>query len=133
MNSVVYIRVSTESQQTEGTSLQTQKEECIRFARSSGWSVTDVYQDSSSGYDLDRPGLNRLRKLVRTGHVDIVLCYALDRLSRNQNQIGLLFSEMKDRNIRLEFVSEKFEDNPIGRFILSAKAFVAEIEREKIA
>ena len=40
---------------------------------------------------------------------------------------------MEDTGVKLEFVSEKFEDNPIGRFILSAKAFVAEIEREKIS
>jgi DNA invertase Pin-like site-specific DNA recombinase len=34
---------------------------------------------------------------------------------------------------RLEFVTETFEDTAIGRFILAARAFTAEVEREKIA
>ena len=30
-------------------------------------------------------------------------------------------------------MTEKFEDTAIGRFILAARAFIAEVEREKIA
>ena len=32
----------------------------------------------------------------------------------------------------LEFVTERFEDTAVGRFILAARAFIAEVEREKI-
>lgn len=62
-----------------------------------------------------------------------MLAYAVDRLSRNQNQIGVLFDEAQNARVRLEFVTEKFEDSAIGRFILAARALVAEVEREKIA
>lgn len=34
---------------------------------------------------------------------------------------------------QLEFVTEWFEDTAIGRFILASRAFIAEVEREKIA
>ena len=55
-----------------------------------------------------------------------------DRLSRNQNHIGVLFDDADQFSVRLEFVTEKFADTVVGRFILAARAFVAEVEREKI-
>ena len=63
----------------------------------------------------------------------MVVAYAVDWLSRNQNHIGVLFDEVEQTGARLEFVTEKFEDTAIGRFILAARAFIGEVEREKIA
>jgi site-specific DNA recombinase len=65
--------------------------------------------------------------------VDVVVAYAVDRLSRNQNHIGVLFDEVEQAGAQLQFVTEKFEDTAIGRFILAARAFIGEVEREKIA
>src|SRR5919201_451932 len=80
----------------------------------------------------ERPGLDELRRLLREGAADVVVAYAVDRLSRNQNHIGVLFDEVQRAGARLEFVTEKFEDTAVGRFILAARAFIAEVEREKI-
>ena len=74
-----------------------------------------------------------VRRLMRDGECDVVLAYALDRLSRNQNHIGVLFDEAETSGVRLEFVTEDFEDTAIGKFIVAARAFVSEVEREKIA
>ncbi len=63
----------------------------------------------------------------------MVIAYAVDRLSRNQNQVGVLFDEVEQAGVLLEFVTENFEDTAVGRFIRSARAFVAEVEREKIS
>ena len=40
---------------------------------------------------------------------------------------------MEQAGAKLQFVTEKFEDTAIGRFILAARAFIGEVEREKIA
>jgi len=76
--------------------------------------------------------MDRLRQLLRQGAVDVVLAHAVDRLSRNQNQVGVVFDEIEQAGARLECVLEKFEDTPEGRFILAARAFIAEVERAKI-
>ncbi|MGE5594823.1 MAG: recombinase family protein, partial [Hyphomicrobiales bacterium] len=47
--------------------------------------------------------------------------------------IGVLFDEAEGWGVKFEFVTERFEDTAIGRFILAARAFTAEVEREKIA
>src|SRR5205814_1170914 len=86
-----------------------------------------------SGYSLERPGIERARELLRAGAVDDVIVYAVDRLSRHQNHIGVLFADIQDADAELCCVTEPFEDTAVGRFILAARAFAAEVEREKIS
>lgn len=132
MRAIVYGRVSTDAQERDGTSLDTQERACLDYARARSWQLIDAIRDTVSGFTLERAGIERVRQAVRRGEVDVVLAYAVDRLSRNQNHIGVLFDEFEQHAVKLEFVTEKFEDTAIGRFILAARAFIAEIEREKI-
>ena len=57
----------------------------------------------------------------------------MDRLSRKQTHLAILADELEHAGVRLEFVTERFEETAVGEFIRNAKAFAAEIEREKIA
>src|SRR5215216_5412107 len=132
MRAITYARVSTDAQERDGTSLDTQERACLDFARAQGWLVVESVRDAASGFSLDRPGIERVRLLLRQGVADVVIAYAVDRLSRNQNQIGVIFDEIQQAGARLEFVTERFEDSAVGRFILAARAFVGEVEREKI-
>lgn len=132
IRAVVYSRVSTDAQEREGTSLDTQERESIEYAKANGWILIESLKDACSGSTLDRPGIERLRLLLRQGVVDVVVAYAVDRLSRNQNHIGVLFDDVEQAGAQLQFVTEKFEDTAIGRFILAARAFIGEVEREKI-
>ena len=129
----IYIRVSTSAQEDEGTSLDTQEVRCRAYADEHDYQIADVYRDVFTGAQYrERPGLSALREQVRAGAVDVVLAYALDRLSRNQAHLAILAEEAEDHGARLAFVTEDFEDSAVGRFIRSAKGFAAEIEREKI-
>src|SRR5215216_334586 len=132
MRALIYARVSTDAQERDGTSLETQERACVEHVLQAGWVIVECIRDTASGFTLDRPGVAQVRKLLRQGAVDVVIAYAVDRLSRNQNQIGVVFDEVEQAGARLEFVTEKFEDTAIGRFILAARAFIAEVEREKI-
>lgn len=133
MRAVIYSRVSTDAQERDGTSLDTQERACLEHAQANDWRVAECVRDTASGFTLDRPGIERVRRLLRDGSADVVVTYAVDRLSRNQNHIGVLFDEVEQAGARLELVTERFEDTAIGRFILAARAFIAEVEREKIA
>src|SRR4051812_2241415 len=132
MRAVVYSRVSTDPQESDGTSLDTQERAGVDFCARGNWPVVERIRDAASGFTLDRAGVGRLRQLLRQGLVDVVVCHAVDRLSRNQNHIGVLFDEIQQAGARLEFVTETFEDTAVGRFILAARAFAGEVEREKI-
>ncbi|MQA00412.1 MAG: hypothetical protein GEU80_13975 [Dehalococcoidia bacterium] len=133
MRAIIYSRVSTDAQERDGTSLDTQERACLELAEGRGWTVVARIRDSASGYHLDRTGIEEVRQRLRRGEADVLVSYAVDRLSRNQNHIGVLFDEVEQAGAQLEFVTERFEDTAIGRFILAARAFIAEVEREKIA
>ena len=133
MKAIIYSRVSTDAQERDGTSLDTQERACAEFAAERGWQVARRIRDAGSGASLDREGLGELRAALRQGEATAVVAYAVDRLSRSQNHIGILFDEFEGAGARLEFVTERFEDTAVGRFILAARAFIAEVEREKIA
>ena len=58
----IYCRVSTENQEREGSSLQSQKDYCLRKACELGY---DIPEDCIfSGADTDRPKLTELRRLL---------------------------------------------------------------------
>lgn len=128
----IYCRVSSTGQE-DNSSLATQEERCRAYAADRNWTVTDVLREVHTGAELfERPQLARLRELIRSGHVDVVLAYALDRLSRKQTHVAIVAEECEQAGARLAFVTEDFDDGPVGTFIRGAKAFAAELEREKI-
>src|SRR5687767_5923543 len=132
MRAIVYSRVSTDAQERDGTSLDTQERAGIELAQTAGWLVIDSIRDAASGFTLERPGMERVRRLIREGAVDVVVAYAVDRLARNQTKLAVLLDEAEGSGVKLECVTEKIEDTPLGKLVLSLRAFAAEVEREKI-
>ena len=104
MRIAIYVRVSTDAQERDGTSLDTQERACAEYAATAGWTVIATVRDSASGFSLERPGIERVRKALRAGECDVVLAYAVDRLSRHQNHIGVLFDEAEGWGAKFDFV-----------------------------
>jgi site-specific DNA recombinase len=130
----LYLRVSSDRQEDEGTSLETQEERARRHATERGYSVRRVYRETKSGYRLyERPELMRLKAGLGTpDSPDVVIFYDPDRFSRNQSHIGMVLDWFESAGVRLEFVTCEFEGSAVGKFILQARVFAAELEREKI-
>lgn len=81
----VYVRWSHDEAE-KGTTLEVQKEACLRYLASQGWTFDEslfYVDDGYSGGSLDRPALKRLRNDIEKGLIDCVVVYRVDRLSRN--------------------------------------------------
>ncbi len=131
----IYVRVSSAHQQDGGTSLETQEARCREYAAERGYAVVEsrVYREVYTGAEWrERPRLTELRAAGKRGEVTVVVAYAVDRLSRKQAHLAIVADELEQAGVRLEFVTERFEETAVGEFIRNAKAFAAEIEREKI-
>lgn len=130
----IYCRVSTENQEREGSSLQSQRDYCLRRARDLGYDVPEdcIFSEVFSGADTDRPKLTELRRLVKSHSVEAVVCYSTDRLARNPIHIAIIAEECEKRGIELLFVTEPLDKSPEGALIRYVKGFAAQIEREKI-
>jgi site-specific DNA recombinase len=129
----IYVRVSTPGQEQDGTSLETQEDACRAYAAQHGWTVAGVWRDAYTATEYrPRPGLTALREAIRAGEVDVILCHALDRLSRNQDHIAILVDEFEHAGARLDLVTEDFDETPTGRAVRNLLGFAAEVQRLKI-
>ncbi len=72
MRAAIYCRVSTDNQESEGTSLQTQLEACRNYCQDKGYDVAYRFSEAYSGLTLERAKLNELRDLVRNEQIDVV-------------------------------------------------------------
>ena len=128
----IYCRVSTDSQESEGTSLQTQLEACRSYCQDKGYDVAYLYSEAYSGLLLERPKLNELRELVRASDIDVIVCYSLDRLSRDPVHGVIIIEELEKHHVTLEAVTETVDSSEVGKLISYIKGFAAKLEAEKI-
>jgi DNA invertase Pin-like site-specific DNA recombinase len=77
MNIAIYARVSTEKQDNENQLVQLRE-----FATKQGWNVFSEYVDRESGSRSDRAEFQRMFADASKRKFDLVLFWALDRLSR---------------------------------------------------
>lgn len=77
MKIAIYARVSTDKQDTENQVAQLRE-----FAAKQGWQIADEYCDYESGSKADRVQFQRMFADASKRRFDLVLFWALDRLSR---------------------------------------------------
>jgi site-specific DNA recombinase len=126
----IYTRVSSAGQE-DGYSLDTQEAACRAWAQERGLVVATVAREVWSGADRHRPELDALLDRLLPG--DVMIAYALDRLSRSQVDTAILIDRIETAGASLQLVTEDFEKSATGTFLRGAKAFAAELEREKIS
>jgi site-specific DNA recombinase len=128
----VYCRVSTDSQEREGTSLQTQLDACLKRCTEKGYDVVHQFVETYSGLTLERPRLTELRDLVRDHKIDVVIIYCLDRLSRDPTHGVIITEELEKCNVVLEAVAESVDNSELGKLISYIRGFASKLEAEKI-
>jgi site-specific DNA recombinase len=132
MSAAVYCRVSTENQEQEGTSLQTQLEACLKYCHDKGYEVAYRFSETYSGLSLERPELERVRELVRNEQIEVVVCYSLDRLSRDPGHGVIITQELEKHGVKLETVTEDVDNSELGKLISYIRGYASKVEAEKI-
>ena len=130
---VIYARVSTEEQAREGVSLDTQVEECRKYASANGFLVVKEYKEEYSGTLLDRPKLNDLLYMARSGEVDAVLVLKTDRFSREPMDALPLYHAFNRMGVELHTVQGRVENSPEGELMLTMFTAFGKFERSQIA
>jgi DNA invertase Pin-like site-specific DNA recombinase len=85
----------------------------LRSRAGRGWTVVDSYTDRAiSGASLLRPGIQELISDAMRGKFVVVLAEAMDRLSRDQEDIAGLFKRMAFSGVRIVTLSEGVKSLP---------------------
>lgn len=133
----VYTRKSTEEGLDQNfNSLDAQRDACENFIasqKSEGWVLSrERYDDGGfSGGNMDRPGLKKLLDDVRSGLVDIIVVYKIDRLSRSLADFAKLVEIFDEHKVTFVSVTQSFNTTTsMGRLTLNILLSFAQFERE---
>ncbi len=113
---LIYCRVSSIRQKTEGHGLDSQELRCREYAGAKGYEVEKVFQDSFSGGGdfMKRPGMAALLGYVDSKpHQEYVVIFDdLSRFARDVVQHIRLKQEFGSRKIQIECPNFNFDDTP---------------------
>ena len=105
MKVALYARYSSDSQRD--ASIADQLRVCRAHAERQGWHIVEEYTDHAiSGASLLRPGIQAMIADAVSGRFQVVLAEAMDRLSRDQEDIAGLFKRMAYGDVKIITLSE---------------------------
>ena len=105
MKVALYARYSSDNQRD--ASITDQLRVCRAHAEKQGWQIVEEYTDHAiSGASLLRPGIQALLSDAVKGRFHVVLAEAMDRLSRDQEDIAGLFKRMAFGSVKIVTLSE---------------------------
>jgi DNA invertase Pin-like site-specific DNA recombinase len=128
----IYSRVSTDDQDT---ALQTT--ELLEYSKKRGWEPIMFEDHGFSGAKFDRPALNKMMDGVRSGAIDLVLTWKLDRMGRSTQHLAGIINELLEADVGLVVPTQGIDTsagsiNPASKLQLNVLAAVAEFERDLI-
>lgn len=123
----------------KGESIENQIEMCKQYIFSKIENVTPkditVYEDEGfSAKSTDRPQFQKMINDINKIHYDYIVCYRLDRISRNVSDFASLIEDLNDRSISFICIKEEFDTSkPMGKAMMYIASVFAQLERETIA
>ena len=136
-----YVRVSSQRQATEGDSLIAQQHEIeqeVEFRkRRENLDVASLefYIDAGkSAKDQNRPQLQRLKRDIAAGKIDLVICFKLDRITRSLKDFVDLWALFAEHDVNVSSLREKFDTSmPTGEAMVQLIMVFAQLERKMTA
>ena len=133
----IYTRKSTEEGlEQEFNSLQAQREACEAYIKSQkheNWQLLPTEYDDGgySGGNMERPALKKLLLDIKSGLVDIIVVYKIDRLTRSLMDFSKIVEILDKRNASFVSITQHFNTTTsMGRLTLNMLLSFAQFERE---
>lgn len=94
-----------------------------------------VFEDEGfTGGNIKRPQFQKLIKNIKKNKFDVLICYRLDRISRNIADFSDIIELLQAYNVDFISIREQFDTStPMGRAMMYIASVFAQLERETIA
>ena len=122
----------------KGESIENQIEMCKQYIQAKfphDAAEISVYEDEGfSAKNMERPQFQQMLRDMKRTKPDFVICYRLDRISRNVSDFSSLIEDLNDRDISFVCIKEEFDTSkPMGKAMMYIASVFAQLERETIA
>ncbi|KEI10511.1 serine recombinase [Clostridium sp. K25] len=134
MKAAIYSRKSVFT--GKGESIENQVQMCKNYAKRI-LSINEfiIYEDEGfSGSNINRPKFKELLLDVKKKKFNVLICYRLDRISRNVADFSSTLELLQSNNISFVSIKEQFDTStPMGKAMVYIASVFAQLERETIA
>ncbi len=125
----LYVRVSTGEQTTAA-----QKMVLEETGARAGWNIVETFEDAgisgTNGRDK-RPALDALLTAAARHEIDLIACFAMDRLARSTRHLLNISAELDAQGVDLYFHKQAIDTTtPAGKMFFTVLAAVGEFERD---
>lgn len=123
----------------KGESIENQIELCkqyifAHFPNTKEKNILIFEDEGFSGGHMDRPQFQQMMKKAVNNQLSHIVCYRLDRISRNIGDFAKLIEELDKLSIGFVSIKEQFDTNsPMGRAMMYIASVFSQLERETIA
>lgn len=129
----LYPRVSTEDQSRFGHSLDEQEEKLKQLCNFKDYEIYKVYREEGvSAKDTNRPKFQEMIKDMKSGKINKIIVYKLDRLTRSIKDLENICTLLEEYNCSLESVAEEINTSTAnGKFFIRMLTILAQLEIER--
>ncbi len=126
LRAAIYARFSTDLQNEKST--EDQIDLCKKFGANNGYTTTGIFQDKAkSGASIHgRDDLKEMMDQCARGRFDVVIVEALDRLSRDLEDLSSIHKRLSFANVRLIGV----HDGEANTLVVGLRGLVGQMQRE---
>ena len=132
---IIYVRVSSLRQATQGHGLESQTHRCEQYAKENGYQVIAIFEDAFTGKGdfFQRQAMKELLAFLDE-NIDREITVIFDDLKRFARDLDFhwkLRTALKERNATPKCLNFNFEDTPEGEFVENVIASVGQLERKQ--
>jgi site-specific DNA recombinase len=128
---VTYVRVSTEEQAAHGQSLEVQNQVVLDYAKGHQLEIVASFEEAQSAFKTGRPQFAAMVELLRKNKkLTGVLCYKMDRVTRNMSDYALIVEKL---GIEIISATEQLPSNPSGRLMGDMQAAFARFSSAQLS
>ena len=107
MKYIAYCRKSTDTEDKQVLSLDSQENELKQLAEKLDLNIVHTLRESKSAKEPGRPIFDQMMKMIKSGKADAILCWKIDRLTRNPVDGGQIQWLLQNNKIKCIQTFEK--------------------------
>jgi DNA invertase Pin-like site-specific DNA recombinase len=128
----IYCRKSSEDEDRQVISNESQRDELNPLAKRDRLRISEtIEEEASAKFSNDRPLFNDMVKRIKKGEANAILCWHLNRLSRNAGDAAVLIELMdQDKLLEIRTPGQTFKNTPGDKFLITLFCSQAKLEND---